>query len=417
MKNKNQLEGINSIEDMDISGKRVFLRLDLNVPLKNGKITDDTRIRAALPTIKYALDKGAKLVLASHLGRPKTEEDKIKLSLEPIAARLTELLNIEVSLIEELRSEAPKALLSGLKSNQVILLENLRFDPDEITNGTKLPHAILQYIDVYINDAFGACHRAHASIVGIPAGLAQRNKGIGFLIQTELKMLDKLISGYESPYIAILGGAKVSDKIDVIEKLVDKIDGLIIGGAMAYTFLAAKGLPTGNSLIEKDKVSFARSLFQRFEARNKKILIPEDHIVADSFNDAKTARVTTTAAIPEGTMGLDIGPKTIENYIKYIATAKTVFWNGPMGVFETEEFSQGSFAVAEALAKNEEAIKIVGGGDSAAAAKASGFADKMTYISTGGGASLEYLRGDVLPGLTALKPPKTSETDVSEGTL
>lgn len=401
------LDGIKSIENFQLEDKRLFLRVDFNVPIKDGQITDDTRIQAAFPTLKYAIEKGAKIVLASHLGRPKKPEDRKRMSMEPVAHHLTELLHKEVILVDEPSSEAPKALLAGLKPSQIILLENLRFDEGEESNSREFAQCLADYTDVYINDAFGASHRAHASIAALPSLVAQR--GIGFLMKKEIEMLDRVRFDHENPYVAIMGGAKVSDKIDIIEMLVDQVDSLIVGGAMAYTFLAAKKLSIGQSLIEKDKVKFAGELIQRMEARGKKLLLPVDHVVVPSFEKVTERRTTEGDAISEGWMGVDIGPKTLNLFAQEIARARTVFWNGPMGVFETKELSDGTFGVAKAMAENTAAMTIVGGGDSAAAANASGYANQMSHISTGGGASLEYLQGEKLPGIEALREPKRSE--------
>lgn len=401
------LDGIKSIENFQLEDKRLFLRVDFNVPIKDGQITDDTRIQAAFPTLKYAIEKGAKIVLASHLGRPKKPEDRKRMSMEPVAHHLTELLHKEVILVDEPSSEAPKALLAGLKPSQIILLENLRFDEGEESNSREFAQCLADYTDVYINDAFGASHRAHASIAALPSLVAQR--GIGFLMKKEIEMLDRVRFDHENPYVAIMGGAKVSDKIDIIEMLVDQVDSLIVGGAMAYTFLAAKKLSIGQSLIEKDRVKFAGELIQRMEARGKKLLLPVDHVVVPSFEKVIERRTTEGDAISEGWMGVDIGPKTLNLFVQEIARARTVFWNGPMGVFETKELSDGTFGVAKAMAENTAAMTIVGGGDSAAAANASGYANQMSHISTGGGASLEYLQGEKLPGIEALREPKRSE--------
>ncbi len=399
------LEGIKHVKDLELNSKRVFLRLDLNVPIKKGKIQDETRILAALPTIKHCLESGAKLIVASHLGRPKGPEDRGDNSLEPVAERLSELLGIEVELIEDPSSDAPKMLLSGIRrQTNLILLENLRFDPGEEKNSEELAHIWAKYTEVYINDAFGASHRAHASISALPALVSQ--KGAGFLMYKEIEMLSTLLSGAEAPYLAILGGAKVSDKISVIENLMDKVDGFIIGGAMAYTFLAAKKTSVGKSRVEKDQLNFARHLIERIEARDKKILLPVDHIVGTSLEDSKP-QTTRDETITGDLMGLDIGPKTLQLYKNEISKAKTIFWNGPMGVFENPLYSKGTFGIAAALAESQ-AKTIVGGGDSAAAVNASGFADKMTHISTGGGASLEFLEGKKLPGLESLKAKRYS---------
>lgn len=402
------LKGIKLIEEFDLKDKRVFIRCDFNVPTQEhadgtSTITDDTRIRAAVPTIRYAMDKGAKIVLASHFGRPEGgPEDRKKYTLEPVGRRLGELLKAEVILTDDPTSEAPKGLLPTLRPNQLILLENLRFEKGETKNAREFALQMASYTDVYINDAFGASHRAHASIEALPQLIEK--KGIGFLIKKEIEMLDQLLHSPTSPYVAILGGAKVSDKIPVIENMIDKVDAFLVGGAMAYTFLAAQGIAVGKSRVEKDKMSFAREMLERTQARGKKLLLPIDHIVTNDFLAPSEIKTTDTAAIPENYLGVDIGPKTRELYRKELQKAKTVFWNGPMGVFEKPEFNKGTFAVAEALAGlSGQAMTIVGGGDSAAAAEASGYADKMAHISTGGGAGLEYLQGDKLPGLEVLR--------------
>lgn len=392
------LKGIKTIRDFELAEKVVFLRLDLNVPLEKGKITDETRITASLPTIQYALEKGAKVVMASHLGRPKGPGDKNN-SLEPVAHRLTELLKKEVILVEEPTSEAVKPLLVGLKKNQVILLENLRFDAGETENSEELAQAFASFTQIYINDAFGASHRAHASIDALPRLV--KEKGIGLLIEKEVQMLDSLLDNPKRPYLAILGGSKVSDKIGVIENMMDRVDGFLIGGAMAFTFLKAKGMAVGKSLVEQDKVSYAREMMARIEARDKTLLLPIDHYITSDLKSGE-AKLCPQQTVEEGMMGVDIGPKTLELYQKAISEAQTIFWNGPMGVFEMEAFSRGTFGVAKALSENT-GMRIVGGGDSAAAAEASGYASQMTHISTGGGASLEYLQGDRLPGLEAVR--------------
>ncbi|MGZ3723739.1 MAG: phosphoglycerate kinase [Bdellovibrionales bacterium] len=400
------LEGIKSIEDFQLEDKHVFIRLDLNVPLNDqGTITDDTRLRAALPTIRYAIDKGAKIILASHLGRPKGPEDKY--SLEPVATYLMHVLKKEIILVEEPRAFATRALLAGLKDTQIILLENLRFDPGEEKNDREFATALASFTDVYINDAFGASHRAHASIVALPEQV--QKKGIGFLMRKEIEMLDTVRNHPEQPFLTILGGAKVSDKIDVIEAIMDKVDTMIVGGAMAYTFLSSQKIAVGKSLVERDRVKFAGDLISRSEGRRKRILLPVDHMITQDIKDTASLKATTSAAIPDGWLGVDIGPKTRELYAKEIQRAKTIFWNGPMGIFETPEFAAGTFAIATAISESN-ALSVVGGGDSAAAAEASGLAEKFSHISTGGGASLEYLRGDRLPGIEALRPPKRSET-------
>ena len=399
------LKGIARVGDFEFKGKNVFLRVDFNVPLshegKVTKITNDKRIRAAIPTIQYILDQGGRIVLASHLGRPEKAEERHLYTMEPVAAHLGELMGLEVILIEDPASDAPKALLQTLRPKQILMLENLRYDEGEVANSSELAMHWSSYTDVYINDAFGACHRAHASIEALPRLVAK--KGIGYLIEKEISHLDAVIFHPEHPYVAILGGAKVSDKIPVIEKLMDIVDTFIVGGAMAYTFLAAKGVSVGKSRVEKDKVNFTREMLGRLDARNKKILLPIDHLVVSDLA-SKTPSIAPTAAIASDMLGVDIGPKTIELFASELKNAKTVFWNGPMGIFERTEFSKGTFGIAKALAGlNGHAQTIVGGGDSASAAEASGFADEMTHISTGGGASLEYLQGEKLPGLEILR--------------
>jgi phosphoglycerate kinase len=393
------LRGIKKISELPIAeGKVVFLRLDLNVPIENGVITDETRITSSLPTINHVLATGAKVVMASHLGRPKTKGDK-KYSLEPVATRLTELLKREVILVEDPGSDAVKALLMGLRKDQVILLENLRFDERETKNAEDFAQQLASYCHIYVNDAFGASHRAHASIDAMPR--LMKDKGIGFLIEKEINFLDQLLESPKHPYVAVMGGAKVSDKIPVIEKLIDLVDGIVIGGAMSYTFLKAKGFSVGSSLVEVEKLNYAREMIARMDARGKALLLPVDHLIASKF-ESDDFQTTSGATIADGFMGLDIGPQTIKLYTEYLQKAATVFWNGPMGVFERPVYSKGSFAIAKCLSELS-GIKIVGGGDSAAAAEASGFADKMSHISTGGGASLEYLQGDKLPGLEVLR--------------
>lgn len=393
------LKGIKTVRDFELEGKVVFLRLDLNVPMENGKITDENRITASLPTIKYCMEKGAKLVMASHLGRPKSKDDK-EFSLEPVAKRLQELLSAEVILVEEPDSDAPKHLLQSLKKNQLILLENVRFEEGETKDSIEFAQKIAAYSDIYINDAFGASHRAHATIHALPS--VMKDKGIGFLIEKEITMLDSLLQNPKRPYIAVMGGAKVSDKIAVIERLMDVVDGFIIGGAMAYTFLKAQGLAVGKSLVENDKLKYAKEMIERIEARNKTILLPVDHVTTKAITDTTNVHTTKDVNIADDELGVDIGPKSIQNFSVALREAGTIFWNGPMGIFETPAFAKGTFGVAQAIAESN-AVKIVGGGDSAAAAEVSGFASKMTHISTGGGASLEYLQGDKLPGLEILR--------------
>lgn len=393
------LKNIKTLKDFEFQDKVVFLRLDLNVPLDGGKITDETRITASLPTIQYLRDKGARIVMASHLGRPKSREDQ-EYSLEPVAKRLSELLGTEVLLLDQVESAAIKHLVMGMKRNHLVLLENIRFEEGETENSEELAQELAKHTDIYINDAFGASHRAHATIHALPK--LMKNRGVGLLIEKEIQFLDQLIHSPQRPYWAVLGGSKVSDKIAVIEKLLDIVDGFVVGGAMAYTFLKAMGHSVGSSRVEADKVKFAAEMVERIKARNKSLLLPVDHLISTSIKDVKDLKTTADVNIPEGWMGVDIGPKTIQQFHAALKNAKTIFWNGPMGVFEVPEMAKGTFAIAKMLAEFD-AIKVVGGGDSAAAAEASGYASKMTHISTGGGASLEYLQGDVLPGLEAVR--------------
>lgn len=399
------LKGIKKITDFELKDQVLFLRLDLNVPLKGSQITDDNRLRAALPTIRYAIEKGAKIILASHLGRPKDGVREEKYSLEPVAKYFTEALKKEVLLVQDLRTDFMKMLLTTLRKDQIILLENLRFEAGETKNDPDFARVLSSVSQVYINDAFGASHRAHASIHALPEQM--QKKGIGFLIEKEIEFLDRLLANPEKPYIAVLGGSKVSDKIEVIEKLIDLVDGFIIGGAMAYTFLKALNHPVGKSLVESDKIRYAKELMERMEARGKTILLPIDHIITESITDTN-CKTTSDVSIPEGYLGVDIGPKTREFFSAALSKARTIFWNGPMGVFETPEFAKGSFAIARAMAENT-GVRVVGGGDSASAVQASGFAEKMSHISTGGGASLEYLQGERLPGLEVLRVKTSSQ--------
>lgn len=391
------LKGIKTIRDFEVENKVVFLRLDLNVPIEKGQITDTTRIDASLPTINYLLEKGAKLVLASHLGRPKSAKDK-EFSLEPVARNLSKQLDKEVILMEDPNATAVKQLLHTLGKNQLILLENVRFEAGETKDSDEFASRLASYTEIYINDAFGASHRAHATIHALPKMIPQR--GIGFLIEKEIQMLDSLLENPKRPYVAVLGGAKVSDKIAVIEKLMDIVDAFIVGGAMAYTFLKAQGLFVGKSLVEDDKLKYAKEIIERIEARNKTILLPMDHLVTTSISNTSGASYKTSFA--ENELGVDIGPESLSRFGTLLKEAGTIFWNGPMGVFETPEFSKGTFGLARIIAESK-AVKVVGGGDSAAAAEQSGYADKMTHISTGGGASLEYLQGDKLPGLEVVR--------------
>ena len=392
------LKGIKSIEDFDIENKVVFIRCDFNVPMNGKEITDDLRIRATLPTIEYARAQGAKIVLGSHLGRPKTEGDRESMSLEPVADKLREFLDTNVYLVEDPLGEATKGLLSGMKRGEIILLENLRFTQGEVKNSHDLSQTVSEYAEVYINDAFGASHRAHSSISDLAKSFESR--GIGFLMKKEIEMLSQVTSTPVRPYVAVLGGAKVSDKIEILDKLIDQVDTFLIGGAMAYTFLKAKGISVGASKTEEDKITFAKTFFKRMESRDKNLLLPIDHVVAKNFT---SDHCEIKDIIFDDEMALDIGPKTIASFSKALEGAKTVFWNGPMGVFENSNYAKGTFSIAEKLSELTDATTIVGGGDSAAAAIQSGFSEKMTHISTGGGASLEFLQGVELPGLSVLR--------------
>ena len=390
---------IKTINELDISGRRVFIRVDFNVPLTPaGGVAEDTRIRESLPTIKYAIDNGARVVLASHLGRPKGKPDP-KYSLLPVAQRLAELLGFDVLLTDEPVGDGARKVVGDLKAGRVALLENLRFTPAEEANDDAFAKGLASYADVYVNDAFGSAHRAHASTTGIAKHVAA--KGMGLLMEREVKFLGQLLGEVERPFVAIIGGAKVSDKIGVLENLLDRVDQLLIGGAMANTFLKAKGGHMGRSLVDEDKLALARSFLKKAEEANVEVLLPRDAIAAAGI---KSESGTTVKAnqIPEQLAALDIGPETARGFADAVARARTIFWNGPMGVFESEPFAAGTLAVARAVAANP-GLTVVGGGDSVAAVHKAGVADKITHISTGGGASLEFLEGKTLPGLAALE--------------
>ena len=391
---------IKTISELDIAGRRVFIRVDFNVPFSaSGAVSDDTRIRESLPTIKLAMEKGARVVLASHLGRPKGKPDK-KYSLEPVAARLAELIGADVALTDEPVGDGARKVVNDLHAGSVALLENLRFSPGEEANDEGFARALASYTDVYVNDAFGTAHRAHASTVGIAKLVAE--KGIGLLMEREVKFLGRLLGEVERPFVTIIGGAKVADKIGVLENLLARVDQLLIGGAMANTFLKAKGGKLGRSLVEDDKLALARSFLKKAEEANVDVLLPRD-VVAAAGTKSDAGRVVQAMAVPEDLAALDIGPDTARGFADAIARAKTILWNGPMGVFESEPFAAGTIAVAQAVAGARGALSIVGGGDSVAAVQKSGVADKISHISTGGGASLEFLEGKKLPGLAALE--------------
>lgn len=390
------------IDELALAGKRVFIRVDFNVPLDDRRrVTDDTRIREALPTLQFALKNGAKVIIASHLGRPKGVD--AKLSLEPAASRLSELLagNSEVVLADDCVGDGVIKLVRDLREGQVLVLENLRFHKEEEANDEAFARELASIADVYVNDAFGTAHRAHASTVGMVPFVKER--GAGFLMRKEIEFLGKLMKSPETPYVAILGGAKVSDKIKVIENLLPRVDTLLIGGAMAYTFLKAQGVEVGKSRVEADKLELASKTLESARRLGKGIILPVDHIIAEEPKDKVDWKETPDRAIPPTMMGLDIGMRTRAIFREHIRAAKTVLWNGPMGLFELPAFSAGTRAVAEAMAENRTAVTVIGGGDSAAAVQQMGFASKMTHVSTGGGASLEFLEGRVLPGITALE--------------
>ena len=388
---------IRFIEDLPIEGKRVFIRVDFNVPLSNGAITDDTRVREALPTVRHAVARGAKVILASHLGRPKGVPNP-EFKLEPVGALLAELLNLDVVAADDCVGDGVKKLAQELRDGEILLLENLRFYKEEEANDPSFAEKLAKVADVYVNDAFGTAHRAHASTAGMVKYF--KDKGVGFLMRKELKFLKDTLSHPSRPFVAILGGAKVSDKIGVISSLMTKADVILIGGAMAYTFLKAKGEQVGDSKVEEDSLRVAKEILKQASERKVDLLLPVDHIVAEKL-DAGTGN-EVAGAIPAGLMGLDIGPKTVEEYSRRIKLAKTIFWNGPMGVFEKEPFAKGTMAIAQALVVSN-AITIVGGGDSAAAINKSGLASKISHISTGGGASLEFVENGTLPGIEVLE--------------
>ena len=391
-----------SIEDINVSGKRVLCRCDFNVPTKNGKITSDKRIVAAMPTIKYLVDHNAKVILCSHMGKPKGEV-KPELSLQVVADRISELLGKPVVMAKDVVGEDAKTKAAALKDGDVMLLENTRFEKGETKNDPELSKALASMADLFVNDAFGTAHRAHSSTAGVADYLPAV---CGYLVQKEVSIMGKALADPERPFVAILGGAKVSDKLNVINNLLEKVDTLIIGGGMAFTFLAAKGYDIGSSLVDSEKIDYCKEMMAKAESKGVKLLLPVDAVVADSFPnpiDAEIAVETVAAdAIPADKMGLDIGEKRQALFADAVKSAKTVVWNGPMGVFENPTLAKGTIAVAQALADSS-AVTIVGGGDSAAACEQLGFADKITHISTGGGASLEFLEGLELPGIACLQ--------------
>ena len=389
-----------TVKDIDVQGKRVIVRCDFNVPMKEGVITDDIRIVSALPTVKYLMEQGAKVILMSHMGRPDGEPN-MKYTLKPVAERLSQLLGQEVLFISSpvVVDDQVRAAAASLQEGQLMLLENVRFRKEETKNGADFAKELASLADIFVNDAFGTAHRAHSSTAGVADYLPAVS---GFLIEKEVEFLGNAVENPKRPFLAIMGGAKVGDKIPVIENLLKKVDTLIIGGGMSYTFFKAEGLEIGTSILDEDSLELAGELVKKAEAAGVKLLLPVDVICADAFaNDAKTL-VADKDKMPADMMGLDIGPKTVEIYRQAIAEAETIVWNGPMGVFEMENFAGGTRAVAEALAESK-AVTVIGGGDSAAAVEQFGLAEKMTHISTGGGASLEFLEGKVLPGIAVLE--------------
>ncbi|NMD68921.1 phosphoglycerate kinase [Bacillus sp. DNRA2] len=387
-----------SVKDVTVKGQRVFCRVDFNCPMKDGQVTDDTRIRAALPTIQYLQEQGAKVILASHLGRPKGQVVE-EMRLTAVAKRLSELLGKEVKKTDEAYGESVKAEIATLGEGDVLLLENVRFYPGEEKNDPELAKAFAELADLYVNDAFGAAHRAHASTEGIAHYIPAVS---GFLMQKELDVLGKALSNPERPFTAIIGGAKVKDKIGVIDNLLDKVDNLIIGGGLAWTFIKAKGHEIGKSLLEADKMDLALSFIKKAEEKGVKFYMPIDAVVADEFSETANSKIVGVDEIPADWQALDVGPKTGELYSDVIKNSKLVIWNGPMGVFEMDKFAGGTKAVADALAESKDTYSVIGGGDSAAAVEKFDLAEKMSHISTGGGASLEFMEGKALPGVVAL---------------
>jgi len=392
--------GMRFIEELDVKGKRVFLRVDFNVPLtEQGEIRDDTRIRASLPTITYLLKHGAKLIIASHLGRPKGKVDP-KMSLKPAAVRLASLIPNKVTQAPEVVGTEVARLKKDLKPGEVLVLENVRFSKAETNNDEAFARQLAEDIDIFVNDAFGSCHRAHASVVGIARFV--KEKAAGYLLKKEVDYLRKAVHNPAKPYVAILGGAKVEDKIPVIENLLNKADHILIGGAMAYTFLKAQGQNIGKSLVEDDKLDIARTILKKAAEKKVNFLLPLDHVLATAVDADAETEIVESPPFPADKMGVDIGPKTVAAFARIISTARTIVWNGPLGVFEIDKFAKGTMGIAAAIASSK-SISIVGGGDSIAAVKKAGVTEKISHISTGGGASLEFLAHETLPGIDALE--------------
>jgi len=389
-----------SIKDINVLGKRCLVRVDFNVPQDaQGNVTDDTRIVGALPTINYLMDNGAKIILCSHLGRPKGQFNA-KYTLKPIAVALSKIIGKEVAFVDDVVGEKVEQAVAQLKNGQILLLENTRFYKEEEANDTEFCKKLAKLCDVFVNDAFGTAHRAHASTTGVSQFV--ENSVSGFLIKKELDVLDKALTNPDRPFVAVLGGAKVSDKIGVIQNLLNKADSILVGGGMAYTFFKAKGYEVGTSLCEEGSVELAKQLMQQAKDKNVNLVLPVQNVVASEFSNDSASKIVDCDKFPADMMGMDIGPKTIELFSSYIANAKTIVWNGPMGVFEMSNFSNGTNQIAKAIAQNPNCTSIVGGGDSAAAVTLLGYSDKVTHVSTGGGACLEYLEGKVLPGIDCL---------------
>jgi phosphoglycerate kinase len=395
--------GIKHVEELPVEGKRVFVRVDYNVPLDKAtkKITDDARIQATLPTLRHLIERGARIVLGSHLGRPDGQV-KPELSLEPIAARLAEILQIDVTLADEPVGDGARKVVSDLRDGQIVMLENLRFSPGEEANDEAFARQLASYADIYVNDAFGTAHRAHASTAGMVKFVGE--KGAGFVMAKEIDFLSRLLGDVDRPYVAVLGGSKVSDKIEVLDALLDRVNAIVIGGAMANTFLEAQGKSLGKSKVERERLPNARNFLRKASEKNVTVYLPTDVVVATSLDEGEGSKIVSADQIPAESMALDIGPGTVETFKKVLGAARTVFWNGPMGVFEKAKFAAGTNAIARALADNKLALTVVGGGDSAAAIAQAGLADKVSHVSTGGGASLEFVQGLDLPGIAALRP-------------
>ncbi|MCH8496551.1 MAG: phosphoglycerate kinase [Balneolales bacterium] len=390
-----------TIEDLDVKGKKVVMRVDFNVPVQNGVITDDNRIVAALKSIKYVTDRGGMVILLSHFGRPKSADDK-EFSLKIVADYLSTKVDVPVHFAEDCIGEAAESVIAKAKSGEIVLLENVRFHKGETKNDTDFSKALASLGDMFVNDAFGSSHRAHSSVAGITEFL--QPAAAGYLLEKEIRYLSESVNSPKRPFVAVLGGAKVSDKIPVIENLIDKVDTIIVGGGMTYTFYKAKGIPVGNSIVEEDRIKLAGELMEKAASKGVNLLLPTDSVVAKEFSNDTEHKIVDEKGIEDGWMALDIGPKSVEQFSNTIKEAGTVIWNGPMGVFEMSNFSNGTFSVAKALANAtaKGTISIIGGGDSAAAIKEAGLENEVTHVSTGGGASLEYLEGKELPGITAL---------------